>query len=579
MQTWPEYCIIGEVKKEITALALILLLALGLRFWQLGQVPPGFHRDEAFLGYNGFSILKTGRDINGHLLPLHLQSFLYSPAGYSYFTIPFIKLFGLTPLAVRLPAAFFGVLTVLAIYFLVRGFSDFSDPGSERTYDPGSFFGDLPLIASLLLAVNPWHINLSRTATENVIVVFFLVWGIWLYLLWVKKGGWFWLAAAFICFGLTLTLYQAARAFLPLFLPILIISKNKTAKANCLFAWGLFWLIIILPLLIVFFSSTLSLRLRTVSLLATPETQLVINQQLREDGVAAVPLFFTRLFHNKPMSYFSQFLDNYFSHFSFRFLFTDQGLPDRYRVPLSGLLYFFDLPLLLLGGWYLLRREGRERFILAAWLLLAFIGSALAFDDIPNLQRTLIALPIFSTMISLGLWQLICRRKRQKILSFLLAGWMMFGIYNFAFYLHQYYIHFPRYRPWYRQDGYQELVKEVNQLLPSYQKAMITNRESAPTIFFLFFSQYDPAQFQQETQNPAITDFDRISFGKYQFLPEECPLRLVTDEDGHSYVNGEKGVLYVNSGLCDKPIPDSRQLAEIRRLDNSLAFRILEYQP
>src|SRR5438034_626247 len=109
---------------QVILLTLIIFLAFALRFYKLGSVPIGFHRDEAFLGYNAYSILKTGRDMTGHLLPIHLQSFLYSPAGYSYFAIPFIAIFGLNEFAVRFPSALFGSLTVLLTYFLVKAISE-----------------------------------------------------------------------------------------------------------------------------------------------------------------------------------------------------------------------------------------------------------------------------------------------------------------------------------------------------------------------------------------------------------------------------------------------------------------------
>src|SRR6266568_6902142 len=101
------------MKKTSLLLFLIFLLGTALRFYQLGIVPFGFHRDEAFLGYNAFSIFKTGRDITGNVLPMHLQSFLYSPAGYSYFSILFIVLLGLSEFSVRFASAFFGSLTIL----------------------------------------------------------------------------------------------------------------------------------------------------------------------------------------------------------------------------------------------------------------------------------------------------------------------------------------------------------------------------------------------------------------------------------------------------------------------------------
>jgi 4-amino-4-deoxy-L-arabinose transferase-like glycosyltransferase len=107
-------------KKVFLVLFSILFLGVFLRFYQLGTVPQGLHRDEAFLGYNAYSILKTGKDMSGNFLPLHLQSFLYSPAGYSYFSIPFIALFGLSAFSVRFASAFFSSGSIVLVFFLSR---------------------------------------------------------------------------------------------------------------------------------------------------------------------------------------------------------------------------------------------------------------------------------------------------------------------------------------------------------------------------------------------------------------------------------------------------------------------------
>src|SRR5437660_10802243 len=107
------------MRKSLLLLILFFFLGAFLRFYLLGNIPTGFHRDEAFLGYNAYSILLTGRDMTGHLFPLHLESFLYSPAGYSYFSIPFIAVFGLSAFSVRFASAFFGSITLLLVPFLV----------------------------------------------------------------------------------------------------------------------------------------------------------------------------------------------------------------------------------------------------------------------------------------------------------------------------------------------------------------------------------------------------------------------------------------------------------------------------
>ena len=42
---------------RVLVLSGILLAAIGLRFWQIGVLPPGFHLDESFEGLEAWRIL------------------------------------------------------------------------------------------------------------------------------------------------------------------------------------------------------------------------------------------------------------------------------------------------------------------------------------------------------------------------------------------------------------------------------------------------------------------------------------------------------------------------------------------
>src|SRR3989344_1914413 len=101
-------------------LLFIFLLALFLRVWQLGTVPDGFHIDEVKVGWNAYSILKTGLDDRGNSLALYYNSFGdFRPTGIFYITIPSILLFGKNEFAVRFPSALLGALTVFPLYLFV----------------------------------------------------------------------------------------------------------------------------------------------------------------------------------------------------------------------------------------------------------------------------------------------------------------------------------------------------------------------------------------------------------------------------------------------------------------------------
>ena len=61
-------------KWKILLLAGIVLLAFFLRFYKVTEIPPSLNWDEVSIGYNAYSILKTGRDEWGVFLPIHFKA-------------------------------------------------------------------------------------------------------------------------------------------------------------------------------------------------------------------------------------------------------------------------------------------------------------------------------------------------------------------------------------------------------------------------------------------------------------------------------------------------------------------------
>src|SRR3990170_4159282 len=147
--------------KKNYLLVLVILLAAMLRFTVISKVPPSLNWDEVSHGYNAYSILKTGRDEWGQLFPLvNFRAYCDYPLPLNlYITIPFISILGLTELAVRLPHVIFGVLTVLASYFLALGVTKNEKIGH---------------IFALLVAITPWYLFTSRFVVQSNLSIFFL---------------------------------------------------------------------------------------------------------------------------------------------------------------------------------------------------------------------------------------------------------------------------------------------------------------------------------------------------------------------------------------------------------------------
>lgn len=160
-------------RRPIAGLLLILLLGAVLRLAAFGTSPPGLNQDEAAEGWNAWCILKTGKDQVGRSWPL-----LYSRCHGSnrstlfiYLLIPFEMIGGLSPVVNRLPSPFVGLLTIAAIYGVGR-----------RLFGPAA-----GLLAALMLAMNPWHIQLSRWGHQAILCPLLAVAGVW-GLLWMGLG-------------------------------------------------------------------------------------------------------------------------------------------------------------------------------------------------------------------------------------------------------------------------------------------------------------------------------------------------------------------------------------------------------
>ena len=130
-------------------LGAIVLLGLLLRVWALDQSPPSLDPDEVSIGYNAWSLARTGRDEYGHTLPLTFRAFgEYKRPAYIYAAVPGLALLGPTPHAVRLPAAVFGALSVPLLYgvavLLLRSWR------AGLCAPPAA------------LAVSPWHLQFTR---------------------------------------------------------------------------------------------------------------------------------------------------------------------------------------------------------------------------------------------------------------------------------------------------------------------------------------------------------------------------------------------------------------------------------
>ncbi len=212
-------------------LLVLVLLCLGavLRCVGTGSFPPGLNQDEASTGYDAWALLLSGMDRNGDAWPVLFSSWGSGQnALYAYVLLPFLALFGRSVAVLRLPAALLGTVSLFLFWRLGRRYA-------------GPRGG---ICALALLALNPWHLLISRWALESNLFPFCLLLGVYFLDLALRERPWRLLPAA-AALGLGLYAYGTAFLFLPLFLLpcCLLLLRRRFPLPPFLLALGLFLLL------------------------------------------------------------------------------------------------------------------------------------------------------------------------------------------------------------------------------------------------------------------------------------------------------------------------------------------------
>lgn len=510
-----------RIRKEIFFLVLIFFLALALRLSWLAKFPAGFNPDEMSQGYTAYSILKTGRDEWGVRYPVAPRAFgdFRSPL-YTYLTIPSIAVFGLNVLAVRLPAALFGSLAILVLYLLVKElFKDGFELGKNKISGE-----TLALVSSFFLAISPWHLSLSRGAFEASLNVFFLPLGIWFFLKGLRRWPYF-LCSGFI-FGLNLFSYYSPRFFTPLTILVLIFCFRKNffqKKQNLSFflVFGVFlwlsWQTLLLG------GKT---RVADTSILNPTDRWKVVAGRQYEAVWYHLPVIFAKAFNNKLISISSQFYKNYLNYFSMNFLFSEGASEATYgMIPGRGVLYLYELPLIIVMIWLVVKKRDK-RWILLFWLLLlSSIPASLAKGE-RAANRAVTMLPFWQIISAGGAIYLVFWLKRKLSAVLVTAVCLFIPAFFLLFFLEDYFYHASNSNASAMAYGWAELGDFLLQNEKNFETIIISGEFSEPQAGVSFFLKIDPSLVQKESLNWLeyekkgflfVDQMPEYSLGKYVF--------------------------------------------------------------
>ncbi|MDW8316823.1 MAG: glycosyltransferase family 39 protein [Anaerolineae bacterium] len=359
------------------------LLAAALRLVRLGDVPPGLFLDEAG---NGLDAL----DVWAGQVSIFFERSLGKEPLLNYLIVPLVAAVGREPLAVRLPAALVGVLTVPATFLLAR----------ELIWEEGRAKATwVGLVAAGLVAASFWATTLNRisfranTLPLMAALAFTLAWRS------LRRGGRERALAAGVVLGLCFYTYIAGRFVYPLALAGLallaasaegrsVLRRRRRELAIMAGAAAT----VMLPLLAYF-------ALHPEDF--TRRAGMVAFTAAGDGGLSATARLVESLLGNLGM--FGFVGDQEPRH----------NLPGRSLLtPWLAALFWLGMALALATGW---RRP--QRLFMAAWFSLLLLPAILAADPPRHALRSIGALPIVYALIALALVELAAwlgRRLQQR---------------------------------------------------------------------------------------------------------------------------------------------------------------------
>jgi 4-amino-4-deoxy-L-arabinose transferase-like glycosyltransferase len=539
--------------KQIVWLLLFLItfLAAILRFWQLGNIPPSPDWDEVAFGYNAYSVIQTGHDEFGKFLPVVLRSFDdYKPALYMYLVIPAEILFGVSTLAVRVPSAVFGVITVFGVFFLMKELF-------KRN--------DIALLTSFLLAISPWHIQFSRLGFETNIGLSLNIFAALFFLKGLKKP-WL-LSLSTISAALAIYAYQSEKVFTPLFMLALILIYRKALFAVAKkynIAAVILGLLVVLPMVIYIATDNQALlRVKGTSIFNSPTEYLKDTaQRLNDDHLSHD--YIGILLDNRRLVYARAIIGGYLSHYDINWLL--HGDIQRHHAPQMGLVYAIEIPFILIGIYLLLfgKFDKKTKILIFIWFLLAPVPASIT-TEVPHPVRTMNFLPTWQIFSTLGILWFIQKVSQMKIKYILFAVFGLLAVINFVYYLDQYFVQLNYYdaKDW--QYGYAQAVPFVDQIKGNYTKVIVSQKEPLDKsyMFFLFYLKYNPSKYQIIGKYSSGNFAADHHFDKYSFR------LLHWDQD-----KNQKNVLFVGTPA---DFPDNIQtLKTINYPDGTPAIKIVE---
>ena len=544
-----------KIKKHLSTILLLSILLLGayLRLVNFPNIPPSLNWDEVSIGYNAYSINETGKDEFGNSFPLYFRSLDdYKQPVYVYLVAVTQNVFGYSDFSVRFPSAFFGILSILVLYFLT--FELFRKK-------------QLALISAFIFAILPWAVQFSRYGSEANVALFFMLLGIFTFLKSLNKKVWL-MPLSLILFTISSYTYLSYKIVAPLVIVALFIIFFK--KINFKNKFVILSIIILLVSIGLTINNSLNsqgqTRYKGTTILNDFDTfDKELNEMFYEAQLGInLP---RRLFHEIPaITNAGLITKGYLKQFSTDFLFFNDN--NRFNLtPNVGLLYLWMLPFIISGIYFAFKKyDRRNTFLLFSLILIAPIPASVTYDTPHAIRVFLITVP-FTILSAIGIYEIFKYLKKYKLFQFLFMGllivFIFFGTWQF-FRQNQIHSSWERSEDW--QYGRREMTDFIIKNKDNYNKVIISPNLEWPYAFILYYSKYDPTKYlaQGGTKSGAFdfegNKFDNLYFRKINLksdLKSNGKILLVGKPDDFpsevepiktiKYLDGKPAIYFINN--------------------------------
>ncbi len=503
---------LAKINFTYICLGLIILLGFLIRIWQIGTSPTGVTIDEASFGYIANSIYQTGKDEHGIAFPLVFRAFGDQKLPLqAYLSVPSVAILGMNNLAVRLPSAVMGTISIALIYILARKFTFSQTTG---------------VVLSLFWALAPVNIILSRFAYEsNIALTFFLAGLIGAASLREKKTGgkgFFWPEILLWGGGWGITWYGYI-AYRPVIIGLLLIWagiwlwKCPQIRKSVVAVLGIIT-ILILPSFI-WQNQANGARLSQVGIFNDPGLEMEINEKRTFCTASGNPIGLCYGLYNKPMVLGSNILASYARIFNGEILFFS-GDEMLYLGPEKTGYFSSVLAILILIMPFAYFFNKKSPFW--SWHGLGLIVlTGLLISPLPaifsGLQKVRLTplYPFVFLAAGIGLdfyfaWGKKVFKEKKKLFlwrGFNLILLVFYLMTVFSFLINYFAVHIDK-NDFALQSYIPELMHFVEE--NNYGQPIIFGTNfSDPLMFYSYFNQYDPAKYQE---NVVLGELEESGF-------------------------------------------------------------------